>query len=80
MPVNFKSAFNKGKNGYEQMPTNKMKYLPGTKSLYQPVTVFRDFECMVKNSNKESNFFLFLDFCCISKICKLKVSLHVTVI
>lgn len=38
---------------YEQIPAN-VKYLPGTKSMHQPITVFYDFGCMIRNTNGET--------------------------
>lgn len=51
MPEKVKTMFNEDINDYEL--TNKIKYFSATKSLYQPITISGDFECMIKNSNEK---------------------------
>ena len=45
MTVNFKSVLNGDSNAFTQVPVNTLKYLLGTKSLYQPISAFYDFAC-----------------------------------
>ena len=48
MPEKLKKVSNQDTYDYEQVPTNMLKYFPGTGSLYQPVTAFYDFETLKK--------------------------------
>lgn len=53
MPKLLNQCLEKIKMIYEQIPAN-VKYLPGTKSMHQPITVFYDFGCMIRNTNGET--------------------------
>lgn len=54
MTVNFKSVLNGDSNAFTQVPVNILKYLLGTKSLYQPTSAFYDFAFFWKYTSKES--------------------------
>ena len=60
MTVKFKSVLNGDSNAFKQVPAKVLKYLSGTKSLYQPVSVLYDFACffniLIKNQDPVTTF------------------------
>lgn len=52
MPKILNQCLIKVKMVYEQIPAS-VKYLPVTKSMHQPISVFYDSGCMITNNNGE---------------------------